>query len=109
MSWDAADAYAIIVGQPSVSEVLMRCRAVKAAAAAGDSACVAAWGKSCVKLAGNVMGSDSEALRLMRMWVSGILFLFIGLVPAVVQLFEAFLQVQEAVSVLDGRGQWSSA
>ena len=55
------------------------------------------------------MGSDSEALRLMRMWVSGILFPFIGLAPAVVQLFEAFLQVQEAVSVLDGRGQWSSA
>jgi hypothetical protein len=76
LSWDAADTIAIIVGQPSVSEVLMRCRAVKAAAAAGDSDCVAAWGKSCVKLAGNVLGSDSEVLRLLRMWVSGVIILF---------------------------------
>lgn len=76
MSWDAADTIAIIVGQPSVSEVLMRCRAVKAAAAAGDSDSVAAWGKSCVKMAGNVLGSDSEVVRLLRMWVSGLIILF---------------------------------
>ncbi len=70
LSWDAADLHARVTGRPSVSEVLMRCRAVKAAAAVDDSARVAEWGQCCMKLAGNVMGNDSEVVRLLRSWVS---------------------------------------
>lgn len=70
LSWDAADFHTRVTGGPSVGEVLMRGRAVKAAAAAGDSARVAEWGKCCIKLAANVMGNDSEVVRLLRSWVS---------------------------------------
>lgn len=70
MSWEAADLHAEIAARPSVSEVLMRCRAVKAAAAAGDTAHVLEWGSSGVKMAGKFLGDDCEAVRLMRTLVS---------------------------------------
>ena len=69
MSWEAADLHREIAGWSSVSEVWMRCRAVKAAAAAGDTAHVLAWGAGGVKMAGKLLGNDGEAVRLMRAWV----------------------------------------
>jgi hypothetical protein len=69
MSWEAADILAAITCRASVTEVLLRCRAVKAAAAAADCDRVVAWGGSCVKMAGNVLGNESEAVRLLRVWV----------------------------------------
>jgi len=70
MSRDAADMQFGILRRLSVGEVLMRYRAVKAAAAAGDSGSVVAAGQSGVKIAAMVMGSDCEAVRCMRQWVS---------------------------------------
>ena len=70
MSWEAANLQAALVAQPSVSEVLMRCRAVKTAAAVGNTARVLEWGSCGVKVAGKIMGNDGEVVRLMRAWVS---------------------------------------
>jgi hypothetical protein len=69
MSWEAADSRRAIVQQPSVSEVFLRCRAVKAAAAAGDFKNVIDKGSSSVQLAVRVMGNDCDVVRQMRSWV----------------------------------------
>jgi hypothetical protein len=47
LSWQAADAHVQVMRRASVSEVLMRCRAIKAAAAAGDTSRVVSWGTCC--------------------------------------------------------------
>ena len=101
MSWEAADIVAAISCGASVTEVLMRCRAVKAAAAAADCDRVVAWGGSCVKMAGNVLGNESEAVRLLRVQVGGVR------ASGVVVFFTLRAQVDEALAVSAGHGSWS--